>query len=356
VGDAPASEAAWQVVAPGYTWSFPQDHRSNRDYKTEWWYFVGHLHDPGGVARFGYQLTFFRLGLLPEAPSLDSAWAASDLVMVHAAVTDLKTGEHRFREVVYRACDLLGGFPAHPDPVLAWSRGPAGTAEPWTLKWNGRGFDLNMRADRAGFALRLTTAPERPLVFQGPGGFSRKGQGPTAASLYYSFTRLATEGVVELDGVEHRVQGSSWLDRERSTYLLDDGQVGWDWFGLQLEDGHDLMMFRLRNAGGGTDHVAATLVTPSGDVHYLEPGQWSLEETGNWTSPESQVTYPSGWRLSIPTHTLELTVTPRAEDQENRGRILYWEGSVLVQDAGGSPVGQGYAELTGYGSGNRPAL
>ena len=317
---------------------------------------MGHLDGEDGGARFGYQLTFFRLGVVPEIPSLDSEWVASDLVMVHAAVTDLEKGEHRFREVLYRAAPLLGGFSEYPDAVIAWSRGPAGSSEKWTLGWNGDGFDLGMSDEGRGFSLRLGARPLRPVVLQGPGGVSRKGEGPTAASLYYSVTRLETAGVLVLDGVEHRVRGMSWLDRERGTDQLDEHQVGWDWFGLQLDDGHDLMLFRLRDAEGDTDHSGATLVTPGGDVIYLKPGEWSLRSTDTWTSAESSATYPSRWQVEIPGRGMQLTIAPRLSDQENRGRIFYWEGAVTVQDVDGRSVGQGYAELTGYGTGNRPAL
>ena len=66
----------------------------------------------------------------------------------------------------------------------------------------GEAFDLRMRDDRRGFAMDLRTTPSKPRVFQGPNGFSRKSDAPGAASLYYSFTRLATTGAVAIDGRE----------------------------------------------------------------------------------------------------------------------------------------------------------
>jgi predicted secreted hydrolase len=318
---------------------------------------VGQLEDAADPAkRYGYQLTFFRIGVLPERPALDSAWATADLVMAHAAVTDLAAGEHHFREVLHRAVPLLGGFPGEPESLLAWTRPPPGGSERWSVRWNGDGFDLSMTDDAGGMSFRLSTRPQRPLVLQGPNGYSRKGQGAGFASQYYSITRLETEGSVTLNGRSFTVRGVSWMDREFGSDLLDEDQVGWDWFSLQLDDGRDLMLFRLRDADGETDFSRATLISASGEASYLEDDHWTLRATGSWTSPESDATYPARWTLELPGEGLRLEIVPALADQENRGRIAYWEGVVTVLDADGRPLGRGYAELTGYGAGNRPEL
>ena len=192
---------AWTPAQPGYAWSFPRDHWAREGYKTEWWYFTGHLRtveEP--LRRFGYQFTFFRIGLSQDTPRSGSAWAAKDLIMGHAALTHLDTGRHRFTELVVRAAPLLAGFGRHPDTRLAWSVGPPGTSEPWELRWNGNGFDLTMADAGKSFGFSLSTRPLKPVVFQGPGGLSRKGEGATEASHYYSFTRMATTGTVRLEG------------------------------------------------------------------------------------------------------------------------------------------------------------
>lgn len=192
---------AWTPAKPGYVWSFPRDHWAHEPYKTEWWYFTGHLRTVERPSRrFGYQFTFFRIGMSQDAPQSGSAWAAKDLIMGHVALTDLHTGRHRFSELVVRAAPLLAGFGRHPDTRLAWSAGPPGTPEPWELRWNGDGFDFIMANTRKAFGFSLSTRPLKPVVFQGPGGLSRKGDGATEAGHYYSFTRMATTGTVRLEG------------------------------------------------------------------------------------------------------------------------------------------------------------
>ena len=357
----PADASDWLAARPDYRWSFPRDHWAHEGYRTEWWYFTGHLQSPDEPGRvFGYQFTFFRVGVSPELPALRSEWTTRNLVMGHAALTDLGTKEHRFGDLLYRAVPLLGSFGSFPDPALVTAAGPGGTGSPWTLRWNGGGFDLAMTDDERRMAFRLSTRPEKPLVLQGPNGFSRKGEGPTTASQYYSFTRLATEGTVVLDGKTYVVRGTSWMDREFGSSQLSPGQDGWDWFALRLDDGRDLMLYVVRGRDGAAEFRNGTLVERDGSARCLLPSEWSLRATGRWTSAESGVTYPARWKIEIPSAALALDVAPDLSDQENRGSIprapLYWEGSVSVRDAEGRAAGRGYVELTGYGERNRPPV
>ncbi len=349
----------WRAAEPGYRWSFPRDHWSHPGYRNEWWYLTGRLEsvDPPG-RRLGYQLTFFRVGLLPEAPRLDSRWATANAVMGHAALADLSTGERRFSEVLVREMPDLGAFAAFPAEPIAWSVAPPGTGGRWSLAWNGDGFDLRMADAARGLALSLETRAGRPPALEGPDGYSRKAAGEGAASLYYSFTRLATRGEVTLGGSRWKVAGESWMDHEIGSSQLAPGQVGWDWFGLRLADGRDLMIYQLRRADGAVDFASATVVDRRGP-RWLAPGAWSVRATATWRSPATGATYPARWRIEVPGEGLALAVEPELADQENRAAaagLFYWEGAVRVRDAGGRGAGEGYVELTGYGAGNRPPL
>ncbi|MCY4487108.1 MAG: carotenoid 1,2-hydratase [Deltaproteobacteria bacterium] len=352
---------AWTPAQPGYEWSFPRDHWAHDDYKTEWWYFTGHLRSVEEPARrFGFQFTFFRIGMSRETPPSGSAWAAGNLIMGHAAVTDLDNGAHRFSELVVRAAPLLGGFGRYPDPRLAWSVGPTGTPDAWQLHWNGNGFDFTMADAGKGFGFSLATRPVKPLVFQGPGGLSRKGEGATEASHYYSYTRMTATGTIRLDGKEWNVGGTSWMDKEFGSNQLGEDTVGWDWFSLQLDDGREVMLYLLRNRDGATHHAGATVVDLEGAVRYLNPTEWNLDATGRWTSPATGTPYPAAWTLDVPTAGIHTVITPRLADQENRSALIpnlfYWEGSVRVDDGKGRRIGQGYVELTGYGENSRPPM
>ena len=137
----------WEYAQPDFEWQFPRDHWAHSGYKTEWWYFTGQLTDAAdSTKRFGYQFTFFRVGITPDTLPINSAWAVTDLVMGHAALTDLTTGEHRFSELVYRANGFLGEFPSAADTLVVWSRAPSGTDGVWTLGWDGDGFLLDRKS------------------------------------------------------------------------------------------------------------------------------------------------------------------------------------------------------------------
>jgi len=354
-------DGAWLAARPDYRWSFPVDHWARPGYRLEWWYFTGHLAAvEDAQRRFGFQFTVFRIGLLPDRPELASDWAAANLFMGHGAVSDLAARRHVFSELVYREAPFLAGFGRYPDPRLAWSRGPAGTDGEWTLHWNGSAFDLAM-ADRArGVALRLATRPLKPLVFQGPNGYSRKGTGPSAASQYYSFTRLATGGTVTTGARSWTVRGESWMDKEFGSNQLDERQVGWDWFSLQLADGRDLMLYLLRNRTGAIDFARGTVVSAAGQARHLDRGAFAVRATARWRSAASGADYPARWSVEVPDERLRLDVIPELADQENRselvGGLRYWEGAVAVREPGGAPAGRGYVELVGYGTKTRPAL
>jgi predicted secreted hydrolase len=343
----------WEVARPEYEWSFPRDHWAHEGYRTEWWYLTGHLGE-----RFAYQFTFFRIGVLRDRPDLSSSWTATSLLMGHAALTDLETKRHWFSEVLYREIPLLGGYGAFPGPRIGWTRAPAGTDDVWSLDWNGEGFDFAARDESEGFGFRLETRPKKPLVFQGPGGFSRKGAGEDAASHYYSFTRLETEGVVELGDESFEVTGESWMDKEFSSSQLAENQVGWDWFSLRLDDGRELMLYLMRAENGAVDYANGTLVDAEGRAVYIDRSAFEVEVLEYWTSPATAARYPSKWRIRVA--GLDLRVASAVPDQENRSRlprgVFYWEGAVVVEDAESRSVGRGFVELTGYGEGNRPPV
>jgi predicted secreted hydrolase len=343
----------WKVARPAYEWSFPRDHWAHEGYRTEWWYFTGHLGE-----RFAYQFTLFRIGVLRERPDLASSWTAKSFVMGHAALTDLVTKRHRFSEVLYREVPLLAGYGAFPEPRIGWSRAPAGTDDVWSLSWNGEGFDFAARDRSEGFGFRLSTRPKKPLVFQGPGGFSRKGEAEGAASQYYSFTRLETSGEVELGGERFEVTGESWMDKEFSSSQLASNQAGWDWFSLRLDDGRELMLYLMRAGDGSVDYANGTLVDGDGKASYLDRSAFEVEVLDHWTSPTTSARYPSKWRVRAA--DLDLRITVPVADQENRSRlprgVFYWEGAVRVETLDGKPMGRGFVELTGYGEGNRPPV
>lgn len=334
---------------------FPADHGPHPGFKHEWWYFTGHLETDAGQ-ELGFQLTFFRNALRPDPPSVASPWATRQAYMAHFAVTDPASGRFRAFERFDRGALGLAGAEAEPLRVWVGDWVAESIPEPESTRGAGERPAFRVRAAEGPVSIELELRSLKPVVPQGDGGLSVKGPEPGNASYYYSLTRLAARGVVVLDGRRRAVRGLAWLDREWGTSALSPGIRGWDWFSLQLEDGSELMLYRLREEDGETSPFSAgTFVDRAGGVRRLAAGDFVVEETGSWRSPRGG-RYPSGWRIRVPGLDLALDVDPQMRDQELDLAFRYWEGAVAVRGsrAGRALPGRGYVELTGYADGVDP--
>jgi predicted secreted hydrolase len=322
--------------------SLPRDHGPQPAYRNEWWYFTGNLEDAAGN-EYGFQLTFFRFAFSADPPQRESAWAARDVYMAHFALSDAKAGRHRAVERFGRTGP--GGADARGEPFAVW-------LDDWRAASLGGEFlplRLTARDEEAGIALDLVLQPGSPPLFNGDQGLSQKGPEPGNASYYYSLPRMPAAGELASAGRRVAVSGQAWLDREWGTSALGEGVLGWDWFGLRLDDGSDLMLYGLRTADGGlAAQSAGTLRRPDGSVAALGAGDFALEPLRRWRSPRTGVTWPVEWRLVLPAEGLELRVQPLLDDQEQDLAVRYWEGAVRVLDRAGGRAGRGYMELVGY--------
>ncbi len=331
----------WRQASRDYTVRLPADHVSHPAYRIEWWYYTGNLETDRG-RRFGYQVTFFRIGIDPT-PLNPSKWSVRDLLMAHVAVTDAASGRHLFAERVSRAG--VGWAGASQRELRVWN-------EEWEVRLEYGRHRLQARDPR--FAIDLLLAEDRAPVLHGDRGFSQKGSTAGNATHYYSLTRMPTEGFLTVDGERYAVKGDSWMDHEFGTSFLERQQQGWDWFSIQLADGTDLMMFQMRRTDGSLDpNSSGTLVRQGQPSARLGAGEFTLTPGRRWTSGQSNATYPVEWRVSIPGDGLDLRVTPMIDAQELKGArsgVSYWEGAIEVEGTrGGQPVtGRGYLEMTGY--------
>jgi predicted secreted hydrolase len=321
--------------------SSPGDHGPHFDFQTEWWYYTGNLESEIGH-RYGYQLTLFRRGMTPGLAHRTSQFGSNQIYFAHLALTDASLAEHRSFERFSRGVDGLAGASGEPYRVYL---------EDWSVAAvDAAGSSLRLRAREQDIGLDLRLEAEQPLVAHGPGGLSPKGVASTDASYYFSFPALQTEGTLWVRGEQLEVRGSSWFDHEWGSSVLPAAATGWDWFGLQLDDGRELMLYQVRSGrdvlvGGGT------LVGEDGRAVWLSAADFEIETLGTWSSRLSDSEYPSGWRIVLLDEHLELELRPLLPDQENRLSIIYWEGAVEVT---GTVSGRGYVELTGYAASFQP--
>lgn len=348
-GDLSAQVVSTPVLVEGFTRAdgslaveFPRDFGAHPDFRTEWWYYTGNL-DTADGRHFGYELTFFRVSMLPPDQAFPrvSSWATNQVYMAHLALTDVAAERfYAVQRYSRGAVDLAG---AEASPYQVW-------LEDWSVEQIGDGQYL-LHAQNESLALDLELSDAKGPVLHGRAGYSQKGPEQGNASYYYSQTRLETQGTIQIDGESFQVSGFSWKDHEYSTSVMSAGQVGWDWFAIQLDDGYELMLYQIRRDDGSIDPFSSgTLVAPDGAATALAKDDFIIQALGSWNSPHSGGDYPMGWRISVPSSNLEIELQPYLLDQELNLSTIYWEGAINITGThtGSLVHGSGYVEMTGY--------
>lgn len=322
--------------------SFPRDHGKHADAAVEWWYWTGHLASEDGRA-YGFQLTFFRV---------------REMHLAHFAWSDLSAGKFAYREKTHLGLPGIAGASAERLDVFN---------EDWFAR------DRERESEREGVQrlharspegeLTLTLRAEKPPVLHGASGISRKGPGPDDYSHYVSIPRLSATGTWIVGGKAREVHGTAWFDHEWGPGALPAGAAGWDWFALQLSDGSEVMLYRMRLAGGGASPFSSgTFIPASGPPRTISWDDVVLTAKSTWTSPHSRATYPSVWSLAVRSLQLEATITPLMPDQElsteQSTGVTYWEGACRVEaKRGGRAIGgRAYVEMTGYAGRDVPGF
>lgn len=330
-----AAPASWAL--PERALQFPRDFGSHPDLRTEWWYITGHARTSAG-REFGFQVTFFR-SRVDAAQGMRSAFAARNLVFAHAAVTDLEGRVLLHDQRIARAgFGVAAASEADTDVRL----------RDWSLVRKDGSYSARVPAGE--FMLDLRFAPTQPVLLQGKAGLSRKGPDEAQASYYYSEPQLRTQGRLTLKGQAFEVEGTAWLDHEWSEALMHPEAVGWDWIGMNLDDGGALTAFRLRRGDGSALWAGGSFRARDGALRVFSNDEVRFDGTNAWTSPRTQAKYPTRWRVQTPSGSYEVRALLDDQELDSRGSTggVYWEGVSDLLDAQGRRVGRGYLEMTGY--------
>ncbi|MES2355478.1 MAG: carotenoid 1,2-hydratase [Pseudomonadota bacterium] len=331
-----AAPPAYPMVIPGHALEFPRDFGAHPDYRTEWWYATGWLKTADGKP-LGFQVTFFRSRVNIDANN-PSTFAPKQLVFAHAALSDPARRRLLHDQRIARAAFDLAG--TKENDTDAW-------IDDWHFQRTNEKYSAQIRSNE--FALQLSFTPTQPLLLQGDQGFSQKGPKLEQASYYYSEPHLQVNGTVTRNGKQEPVTGTAWLDHEWSTAYLAEGAAGWDWTGINFDDGGALMAFQIRGKDGSIVWAAGTRRDRYGKLERYLPSAVRFEPLRYWVSPHTNTRYPVAMRVHAGAMTLDLE--PLMDDQELDSQAstgaVYWEGAVTAaQD--GAFVGRGYLELTGY--------
>ena len=329
---------------------FPRDHGAHLGAAIEWWYITGGLRTDGD-AHYGFQITFFRsrTGL---ATQLDSRFAARHLLFAHAALTDLGAGQHLHAQRIARWSG---------DPKAPLARAALHDTDlllgGWTLQRRdvaGRSLYTTQFASSGStaqaFELQLELRATQPLLLQGDAGFSRKGPDEAQASHYLSEPQLQVQGTLQRGGQPVAVRGRAWLDHEWSDKLMHPDAVGWDWIGMNLDDGSALTAFRLRRADGSSLWAGGSWRDAAGRQQVFADDSVRFTPGRMWTSPASGARYPLQWTVDTPAGRFEVRALLDAQELDSREGTgtVYWEGLSELLDAQGRRIGSGYLEMTGY--------
>jgi len=334
---APGLAAGLPALAlPAMKLSFPRDHGAHPGLRTEWWYITGHAR--AGEREFGFQVTFFR-SRVDATQGMASRFAAKQLVFAHAAVTDVQGRRLWHDQRIARE-----GF----DVALAAEGDTRVRLRDWSLERRADGWQA--RLPSGDFTLDLAFVPTQPVLLQGRAGLSRKGPQEQQASYYYSMPQLQARGAVTLQGRRFEAQGKAWLDHEWSEELLHPEAVGWDWIGMNLDDGAALTAFRLRKQDGTTLWDGGSFRSAKGDLFAFGRGDVDFSPQRRWTSPVSRATYPVEWIVRTPAdfYTVRAVIDNQELDSRSSTGAIYWEGLCDLFDSNGRRVGRGYLEMTGY--------
>ena len=331
------ADVAYPDVVGGRPLAFPADEGGHPDFRSEWWYVTGWLRD-AQQRECGFQVTFFR-NRPGVAEGSASRFAPKQLLFAHAAIADPALGRLRVDQRAARQ-----GF------GLAYA-GNGKTdvrIDDWSLVQSGEQYAAKVAA--RDFALDLDLRASSPPLLQGDRGVSRKGPDAVDASFYYSRPQLAVKGTVAIERETRDVEGLAWLDHEWSSRYLPQGAVGWDWTGIDFDDGAALMAFRIRDRAGNALWAGGGLRDASGASRELSRDAIVFTPLRRWRSPRTGIDYPVSFRLRA--GDVDVTLEPLFPDQELDARIgvgtVYWEGAVRAA-IGGRQAGRGYLELTGYG-------
>lgn len=323
------------AVVPGYVLRFPEDEGSHPAFRTEWWYITGWL--DGGPRPLGFQITFFR-SRRPEVGANPSRFAPHHLLVAHAAIADPQHGRLLLDQRTARAG--FGLAEAREGRTDVW-------IHDWSLRQDGERYHATIPA--RDFRLELGFARTTPPLLHGDRGFSQKGPDPSSASYYYTHPQLAVTGRLAQGAGTRPYHGVAWLDHEWSTAPMDADAVGWDWIGINLDDGGACMAFRMRGRERVDHWAAATLRDRDGTTRTFSPRDVRWRSLRLWRSPRTGALWPVAFEVTI--GDLVLVLDPLMDDQEHDARTsagtVYWEGAVTATQAG-RRVGRGYLELTGY--------
>lgn len=315
----------------------PKDDRSHSA-PIEWWYYNGHLKSEVGE-EYSFHFVIFQT---------EDNDAASQIEFGQAGITNIQKGKHTY---------ISSARPGFQNPLTEEDDNSL-------LNLQLGNFNLKIAADgshtfaahdpdgNAGLEL-VTEIPTEVMLHEGIGWMDW----PFGWTYYYSYPRMQANGVLTVDGSTVDVEGEIWFDHQWGDFFVVGKPAGWQWFAIHLDDRRSLMIAEVRGAEGEVLEIDGTLTQSGFEQRVLDAEQdgIELEIQDYWVSDHTAGKYPAKWRLRVGSIDLDIVMMPSIADQEvpalpyGNQAAAYWEGRVDLTDySSGEPIGQGFAELSGY--------
>lgn len=348
--------------------ALPKDAGPHKNTNIEWWYFFTFLNgDRGG--RYALMASFFQVGELDFGKGHYIIYTMIDLktkkrqnfssidhkvklnmLTIYLPFYLLLNPTNRDMWRLYK--NLLKGEVPQPHTMM----GKAYIKQHPTALIYGKNilefkdskeesFDVELVGKNT--RINLEFMPVKPIALIG-------GDGKPDDLFYYSFTKNQVFGKITTESGTETVSGIGWFDHQWGRdYSLAKGG-GWNWFGLQLDDGRELLLNQMTS--NKPDSAMANLIDRDGSLRFSR--KITFEKTKHWKSLKSNAKYPVGWKVVIPEFAMELSVLASFPAQEMPvfGPLhAIWEGAVEVTgveitDLGkrNALKGKGFMELVGY--------
>ncbi len=340
----------------------------------EWWFIQGHYEGSRSDRRY-FMTSFFRQNILLESTRPLNGFSlllsvlnptkerAETLTQTDPSVIELFLRlEENHRQanldghLVEAYINEIGRFgPPRPirlekDEVKMASHPLGITWSDFSLHQHGQDFHLAFIEPESRRGCHFHLLPKHPRMYiEGLGA-------PHVDSMaYVTYPSLDLTGTVE----DEEVCGQAWLDHQWGNYGWFVAQspqkrlLGWEWFGINLEDGSDWVVLIHRDMQSGRSLARSAVVREEGQPPRLCK-KFTAEPIRYWESKITHIRYPVAWRIRIPEIKADLVYEALVDNQEIQSFGVFraiWEGAGKVSGTlGGSTVmGQARLELHGYG-------
>lgn len=311
----------------------------------EWWYFHGHLQD-SQKKRYGFMTAFFKIDLgrtklIKYVPNTFLRWLFPLFKgrIIHANLTDPQNQKY------YTHYHHMPGklhFHQYEDiKKLGLNYSESKLRSPNTFC-----YDLDLNAKKFGWNLHLKNNKAPLLEGNHNQGFVDFGPDQ---SYYYSLSNMDIKGSISIQGQKKKVTGQGWMDHQWGDF--SGLGAGWTWFGIQLNNKTEYMLFKLKYAGQKKYHKLINVSRPDGSqdtIHY-----YSLKPLEYWTSPITKQKYPVKYELKFKDKKqVKLVITTTIPNQEmyDHQMFPYYEGDCdVVGTVGRKKIkGKAFLEIVDY--------